>query len=83
MCAVWVVEGSGVLCPALRLPGHGYRVMRPQRACGGDRPIQHPILSAGSWKVFLALTALGWEIVLRAVWGPACSVNSLGILGLS
>lgn len=59
MCAVWVVEGSGVLCPALRLPGLGYGVMRPQRFCGSDRPIQDPILPAGSWKAFLALTCLG------------------------
>lgn len=62
MCAVWVVERSGVLCPALCLPGLGYRVVRPQRVCGGDQPIQHPILPAGSWKAFRDLTALEWEI---------------------
>lgn len=69
MCAVWVVEGSGVLCPALGLPGHGYRVVRPQRVCGGERPIRHPSLPAGSWKTFWALTALGWQVCVERRMG--------------
>lgn len=80
MCAVKVVEGSGALCSALRLPGRGYRLVMPQRVCGRDRPVLHLVLPAWSWKASLpgragsrapplAPPAWGWEVRARGCVG--------------
>lgn len=58
-------------CPALCLPGHGYRVARPRRVCGGDWPIQRAVLPAGSWKAFRDLTALGQEVSVECLMGTS------------
>lgn len=89
MCAVKVVEGSGALCSALRLPGRGYRLVMPQRVCGRDRPVLHLVLPDGAGKPpclggrgpehlpWLHQPGVG-RCELGAVWGSVCSGDSLG-----
>lgn len=80
MCAVWVVEGSGVLCPALRLPGRGYRIVRPQRVCGSEWPSSTSFDQRGAGKPSIprqaesspppqSPVALGWEVCVKSCVG--------------
>ena len=72
--------------PALRLPGRGYRIRRPQRVCGSDQPIQHhsgeleslPPGHAESTAPPLALDASGREVCVEG-----CMATSLlcGLFG--
>lgn len=72
-----------MLCPALRLLGHGYRTVRPQLVCGSDRPLLHPVLLVGHWEAFrsrtgrvqgtsLAPTAADWEVCVERCKGISC-----------